>query len=510
MESVASGSSSSKRRKAKVEFGDFQTPGRLARDVCALLLRRGVQPSSILEPNCGKGSFVLACLESFPSAHTVIGADINSTYVAGLQSQLHARSFPADMRVFQGDFYGTDWSPLLQELADPLLVIGNPPWVTNAGLSAIGSSNLPEKSNFQKYAGLDAITGKSNFDISEWMLMRESEWLNGRRGTLAMLCKTAVARKVLLQAWKKSNQLVRSEIYLIDAMDYFDAAVDACLLVCDFMPGGRSTQCGVHRSLQEEACSSTFGFREGRLVADLSAYERWKFLSGPQELHQWRSGIKHDCAEVMELRKEGPACRNGLGEVVEIEPHYLYPMLKSSQLANGSPPEPARWMLVTQRFIGEDTASIRHAAPKTWEYLQRHAIRLDRRLSSIYKGRPQFSIFGVGEYSFASWKVATSAFYKKLEFRLVGPAAGKPVVFDDTCYFMACRSQEEAECLAKLLNSAPAREFYNSLVFWDAKRPLTIEILRQLDLAAVARELGLEEVLNRHRATEQPRLFATV
>src|SRR3989442_11241151 len=79
MGSVAS-SSSNKRAKAKVEFGDFQTPPRLARDVCALLLRRGVQPSSILEPNCGKGSFVLACLESFPSAQTVIGADINSTY----------------------------------------------------------------------------------------------------------------------------------------------------------------------------------------------------------------------------------------------------------------------------------------------------------------------------------------------------------------------------------------------------------------------------------------------
>ncbi|PYU94288.1 MAG: hypothetical protein DMG25_07190 [Acidobacteria bacterium] len=166
-------------------------------------------------------------MESFPSAQAVIGADINSAYVADLRSQLHGRSFPAEVRVFQGDFYGTDWSPLLQELADPLLVIGNPPWVTNAGLSAIGSSNLPEKSNFQKYAGLDAITGKSNFDISEWMLIRELEWLNGRRGTLAMLCKTTVARKVLLHAWKKSKQLLRSEIYLIDAMDYFDAAVDA-------------------------------------------------------------------------------------------------------------------------------------------------------------------------------------------------------------------------------------------------------------------------------------------
>src|SRR5207249_9257440 len=164
MESVAS-SSSNKRTKAKVEFGDFQTPPHLARDVCELLLRRGVRPSSILEPNCGSGSFVLACLESFPSAQTVIGVDISSSYVEALQSLLHLRPLPAYARVFHGDFYTTDWNRLLRKLADPLLVVGNPPWVTNAGLSAIGSSNLPQKTNFQKYAGLDAITGKSNFDI---------------------------------------------------------------------------------------------------------------------------------------------------------------------------------------------------------------------------------------------------------------------------------------------------------------------------------------------------------
>src|SRR2546427_6200829 len=102
MELVAS-SRSNRRAKAKVEFGALQPPPCLARDVCALLLRRGVRPSSILEPNCGSGSFVLACLESFPSAQTVIGVDISSRYVEALQSLLHLRSLPADMRVFHSD-----------------------------------------------------------------------------------------------------------------------------------------------------------------------------------------------------------------------------------------------------------------------------------------------------------------------------------------------------------------------------------------------------------------------
>ena len=157
-------------------------------------------------------------------------------------------------------------------------------------------------------------------------------------------------------------------------------------------------------------------------------------------------------------------------------------MLKSSKVANSSEIKPDRWMLVTQRHIGEDTAPIRQDAPKTWKYLCDHAERLNRRASIIYKGRPAFSIFGVGEYTFAPWKVATSGFYKNLEFKIVGPLGKKPVVFDDTCYFLACDKEEEAKALADFLNSTPVREFYNSLIFWDAKRPITVEILSQLRL----------------------------
>ena len=102
-------------------------------------------------------------------------------------------------RLIQADFFATDWKRLISELPEPILVLGNPPWVTNSQLGVLGSRNLPIKSNFQKHDGLDALTGKANFDISEWMLMRLVEALNGRRGTLAMLCKAATAQDPLLR-----------------------------------------------------------------------------------------------------------------------------------------------------------------------------------------------------------------------------------------------------------------------------------------------------------------------
>ncbi|MGH9437226.1 MAG: hypothetical protein ACRD22_04845 [Terriglobia bacterium] len=443
---------------------------------------------SILEPNCGIGTFVHACLERFNDAEIAIGVDINGKYIAELQS---LASDYSQLRVFRSDFYDTAWTTLLSQLAEPILVIGNPPWVTNSELSVIGSSNVPKKQNFQNHSGLDAITGKSNFDVSEWMLLRELEWLNGHCGTLAMLCKTSVARKTLCHAWKQAAQISGSDIYLIDAMAHFGAAVDACLLVCDFQPAVRTTECSIHDGLKDTA-SGTFGFRDSRLISDVCTYDRHRLMAGQDGRFKWRSGIKHDCAEVMELRREGGLYRNGFDEHVELEEGCLYPMLKGSQLANGRIGKPERWMLVTQKFVGEDTNRIRELAPKTWKYLNRHVERFEHRASSIYKGRPPFSMFGVGEYSFALWKVALSAFYKRLDFRVVGPSCGKPVVFDDTCYFVPCQSQGEAELVCQLLRSAPAQEFYNSLIFWDSKRPITADILRHLNLSALAKEVGVK------------------
>lgn len=151
--------------------------------------------------------------------------------------------------------------------------------------------------------------------------------------------------------------------------------------------------------------------------------------------------------------------------------------------------------------VGDNTLAIQLNAPRTWAYLQAHGERLDKRKSSIYKNRPRFSIFGVGDYSFAPWKVAIAGLYKRLNFIAVGPHENKPTVFDDTCYFIPCHTQAEAEFLAAMLNTEPAQQFYQSFIFWDAKRPITAKILQKLDLHALAVELGQSDKLATFSAT---------
>ena len=147
--------------------------------------------------------------------------------------------------------------------------------------------------------------------------------------------------------------------------------------------------------------------------------------------------------------------------------------------------------MVTQRSVGENTDRIQSEAPKTYKYLENHAHLLDSRKSSIYRGKPKFSIFGVGEYTFLPWKVAISGLYKKLNFCLVGPIDGKPVIFDDTVNFLSFTTEGEAKFIHSLLMSEPARKFYDASIFWEEKRPITAEILRRLSLKEVAKYLGL-------------------
>jgi len=137
---------------------------------------------------------------------------------------------------------------------------------------ALASANLPEKSNFQGRAGIAAITGKSNFDISEWMMLRYVAWLAKTAGCLAVLCKTAVARKVLLHCWKTGVGVRAARLFKIDAPAHFGAAVEACFFVLEFSPGAAARTCEIFETLTATTPVQTLSFDGGHVVADAAAF----------------------------------------------------------------------------------------------------------------------------------------------------------------------------------------------------------------------------------------------
>ena len=132
---------------------------------------------------------------------------------------LHENLFDLDLRI------DLPWNE-----RGPLLVIGNPPWVTSAELGRSGSGNHPPKRNLKSLRGIEARTGASNFDLAEAVWVKLMEELAPQRPTIALLCKTAVARGVLEYAHRKGLPITSAAIFEIDAMRWFGAAVGACLL----------------------------------------------------------------------------------------------------------------------------------------------------------------------------------------------------------------------------------------------------------------------------------------
>lgn len=473
----------------KWQFGDFQTPDALAEEVVSVLKdRHSIEPDVIIEPTCGKGAFVRAALQNFKES-TVIGADINSEYVQ--QAKASTANYPnsSNAVIQQLDFFNTDWHSIVSKQSGYILVIGNPPWVTSSELSALNSNNFPSKSNFQRRRGIDAITGSGNFDISEWMLLQHVDWLRKKEGAIALLCKYSVARKVIRQVECRDRGSFSSYIYLVDAKAHFGASVEACLFI--LCSSEHSTGCPVYSGLNAREPAQVIGERDGFVLSDTVKYEKWKHLLGKELRYIWRSGIKHDCSKVMELKKSGDLFENGFGRSYALEENYLYPLLKSSDVGNSRVERCRKFALITQNFVGEDTTIIKDDAPETWKYLQEYTELLENRKSSIYKNRPPYSVFGIGAYTFKPWKVAISGLYKRLNFQLVSPLHEKAVVFDDTVNFLSFDTEEEARFIFSLVISEPSLALLDAMIFWDEKRPITISILRRLSFKAIAKELGL-------------------
>lgn len=494
-----------RKSKNKWQFGDFQTPKELARKVVQVLKKNHtIEPNLIIEPTCGKGTFINAALEGFPNAK-ILGFDINQSYVADAIKSIN--SIDQDrVSIEVGNFFTLDWNNILQEHVEDILILGNPPWVTSSELSILNSKNLPVKSNFQNHNGVAAITGAGNFDISEWMLLQYVNWLSRRKGAIALLCKYSVARKVMKQIRKDKDNNFLAHIYFFNAKQYFSASVEACLFVIEKKTGSVA-DCKVYDNLDAKRPVHVIGSKDGYIIRDVTTYQNRRHLKGKEPLYLWRSGLKHDCAKIMELTPMGQGFLNGLQEYIELEQVFLYPCLKSSDIGNARTETCRKMVIVTQTSVGEDTTAIKHFAPKTWLYLKSHSDYFVNRKSSVYKNKPLFAIFGVGEYTFKKWKIAISSLYKRLNFCLVGPLHEKPVVFDDTVNFLSFDSKEEAAFIYELLSSEPALEFYNSMIFWDNKRPITTDILRRLSLKAVAKEIGreieYENIIMKHPESNQ-------
>lgn len=483
----------------KKEFGDYQTPDYFAMKVCDLLINRlHLDPKTIIEPTSGKGNFLNAALNSFKNIEKAIGVEINPDYCA----ECKRRIADTRLQVINNNFFTYQ---IEQHIGDEeTLFIGNPPWALNSDLNF----NLPEKENFKSLSGTDAITGSSNFDICEYIILKLIEKSVDKNVAIAMLCKTSVARNVLLELDRNNVCVDAVKMYDFNSSKVFGVSASACMLYIKMSTSNsKCCECEVYDIEVPNLICGKISFQNGKLsnlnddVLDLDG----------ECVIEWRQGVKHDCAGVMELEKEGEHCyRNKNKEEVELEDSLIFPLMKSSAFKKPViNSDFKKYVIVTQKKAREETYYIEELAPKTWKYLCDRKDAFDSRKSSIYKGAPAFSMFGVGDYSYAEYKVGISGFYKKPLFVLLYNENNieQPIMVDDTSYFLSFDNYSDAYTCMLLLNSSKVQKFLLNISFQDAKRPYTKKTLQRIDFDKCIQNITFEELVETERKLELPKLI---
>src|SRR3954447_3108704 len=134
----------SQRRRSALsrDLGDFQTPPALVAAVLDALGPIGRRWPRVLEPSCGCGHFLAGLLglglgrnQDMPPRE-IIGIEIQESHADAARDAVraHAGGMPAAaVTILRASLFDLNLGrDLTWRTRGPLLVIGNPPWVTNA------------------------------------------------------------------------------------------------------------------------------------------------------------------------------------------------------------------------------------------------------------------------------------------------------------------------------------------------------------------------------------------
>lgn len=479
----------------RAEYGDFQTNSDLANKVTLHLASKNISPEVVIEPTCGKGNFIIASLRNFKNIKNVFGVEIYKPYVWETKFNIvdfflsNPKSHKPKISIVHCNVFDFDFKTIAKEHStNDILVIGNPPWVTNSKLGSLNSTNLPKKTNFKNHSGLDAMTGKGNFDIAEFITLTMIETFQNMKGNLLLLLKNSVIKNIVFDQNKNRYKISTIEKHCIDSKKEFNVSVEAALFYCKLnsLPTFDCTEFDFYNN---QTSQLEFGWLNDKFVSNIDTYIHTKEIDGECPF-VWRQGLKHDCSTIMELDKVNGHYVNGLNEEVKLEDGLVYGILKSSDLKNTVINQTRKFTIVTQKKVGQETKYIKTEYPKTYQYLTQHQANFDARKSSIYNNKPLFSIFGIGDYSFKPFKVAISGLYKTFHFTLILPQDNKPVMLDDTCYLIGFDKIEFAVYALILLNSDTTVQFLQSVTFPDAKRTFTKDVLMRIDLLELAKQIN--------------------
>ncbi|RKX53778.1 MAG: hypothetical protein DRP50_05350, partial [Thermotoga sp.] len=165
-----------------------------------------------------------------------------------------------------------------------------------------------------------------------------------------------------------------------------------------------------------------------------------------------------------------------------IESDLVYPLIRGRDLQRWKA-EPSAYLILanrTDKLAGIPEAEMRRTYPKTYAYLKRFEKQLRQRASSSVRQLMEkgafYSMFAVGPYTLAPWKVMWRYIASEMTSSVVGPNSnGKIYIPDHRLIFIPLNEPKEAYYVSGLLNSAPIRELVDCFVIGTQIAPHILE-----------------------------------
>ncbi len=434
--------------------GAVYTPDWLADHVLDVI---GWQPDDdLLDPTCGDGAFLRAAVRRRleTGARDLVrglrGIDIDPVAVQAARSAIREMA-GAEPDVEVGD--------ALDATAQARFVVGNPPWVRWSALPPAYAARVKALGA----VGRDRWVGGIEPDVATVITQHAVRSLLAPGGTLAFVITGTVFAN---ESSERFRRFAGAKVRLVEdytAVKPFAEATHPTLLVLrKGEPTTYPVPYRVHRpdGVEELLAAPVPGTDAGPWLKGTAAqHATWRRMFG-RGAYRARKGVTTDLNGAFFVRAElrgetATICndptlgRKPLPQVTaEVEAEHVFPLLRGRDL--GGPPQ--MHVLVPQRGMHGDP-DLARTAPLAHAYLERFRPSLERRssLRRYQPGKPYWSLWNVGPYTFSPHKVVWREISGRFEAAYVGPEV---IVCDHKLYFVPCDSEAEGHYLANIL-SAP-------------------------------------------------------
>ncbi|MFB6143262.1 MAG: N-6 DNA methylase [Halorientalis sp.] len=506
----------------RLALGEYYTPRAIAD-----LTVEAVDPdpeATVLDPGCGAGAFLVATLDyrraSLPkepqervrvATDRVVGLDLNPVAVKAAKLAYGCALFDAltgvdrvELPVFLTDAVGIShdgdirFRDGVRHLRADALV-GNPPWVpwerVPEGRKEAWRERHVEDLGLQPHGGAAARLGHSNDDIAvpyAWTCIHRYLRQGGRAGfVLKRDPMRGPSGAVLRRLAVGERSLSLERVHDLAALDPFDVGANAAVYAFQAdaeatFPVDATVWSGTAAYDSGEAFQASATATEAELVPLEPDDPTTAWVPADADraalgdcAHEIRHGLKDDASAVFGLDR---------GDLDRVDDALVYPTIASRHVRPwGLDGHDLR--LVPQRKAGEDNESwLRERYPDTHAYLADHRATLADRSSAWLDDGPFYTVFGLGEYTWAPYKLVWCRLGFSPAFAVVStrtdPDLGERLVVPRDHYlFVPAWDRETAHFLCALCNSTPYRATLRDRSA-GGKSGLSKAVVSELDLPA--------------------------